>query len=172
MLNAGVPGGPKLIGFDLNGTNVVTITFPATVVAANSSPNDVRFDLRGEGFACITDDSPQRPGIVVVNLSSGQSRRHLDNHPSAVSPESGFIPFHNGAPTYLHPPIAPNAITFFNQVVPHPDVVLEGLAVGDKPQRKYPGPAVQDQGGTGSHADGLEPDDQRFIYLGAPGKPG
>lgn len=95
MLNAATPGGPKLVGFDLNGTNVATITFPATVVAMDSSLNDVRFDLRGEGFAYITDSSPQRPGIVVVNLASGQSWRHLDNHPS-VSAESGFIPVHNG----------------------------------------------------------------------------
>lgn len=95
MINAVTPGGPKLVGFDLNGTTIATITFPSTVVAADSSLNDVRFDLRGGGFAYITDSSPQRPGIVVVDLASGASWRHLDNHPS-VSPESGFIPFHNG----------------------------------------------------------------------------
>lgn len=95
VLNAATPGGPKLVGFDLNGTTIATITFPTVVVAEDSSLNDVRFDLRGEGFAYITDSSPQHPGIVVVNLTSGESWRHLDGHPS-VSAQSGFIPFHNG----------------------------------------------------------------------------
>ncbi|KAL1943936.1 hypothetical protein VTO73DRAFT_3754 [Trametes versicolor] len=192
MLNAATPGGPKLVGFDLNGTKVAAITFPATVVAMDSSLNDVRFDLRGGGFAYITDSSPQRPGIVVVNLASGQSWRHLDNHPS-VSAESGFISFHNGVPTYLHPPIDPNAITFFNRFA------VDGIALSEDGEFLYYTPlagrrlfrvptsflkvqpsstnpsaivlanqAVQDLGETGSHADGLETDDRGFIYLGAP----
>ncbi len=96
MLLAATPGGPKLVGYDLNGTTFATITFPDSVVAADSSLNDVRFDLRGDGFAYISDSSMQRPGIVVVNLKTGESWRHLDGHPS-VSPQAGFIPFHNGS---------------------------------------------------------------------------
>ncbi|KAI0777755.1 major royal jelly protein-domain-containing protein [Trametes elegans] len=192
VLNAATPGGPKLVGFDLNGTTIATITFPTVVVAEDSSLNDVRFDLRGEGFAYITDSSPQHPGIVVVNLTSGESWRHLDGHPS-VSAQSGFIPFHNGVPTYLHPPIAPNSITFFNRFA------VDGIALSADGEFLYYTPlagrrlwrvptsvlkvqpssanpnaaivanqAVQDVGETGSHADGLETDDQGFIYLGAP----
>ncbi|EIW55641.1 uncharacterized protein TRAVEDRAFT_50125 [Trametes versicolor FP-101664 SS1] len=130
MLNAATPGGPKLVGFDLNGTKVAAITFPATVVVTDSSLNDVQFDLRGDGFAYITDSSPQRPGIVVANLASGQSWRHLDNHPS-VSAESGFIPFHNGVPTYLHPPMDPNAITFFNRFA------VDGIALSEDGEFLY-----------------------------------
>ncbi len=96
MLLAATPGGPKLVGYELNGTTFATITFPDSVVAADSSLNDVRFDLRGDGFAYISDSSMQRPGIVVGNLKTGESWRHLDGHPS-VSPQAGFIPFHNGS---------------------------------------------------------------------------
>jgi hypothetical protein len=94
-LLAAVPGGPKLVGFDQNGTSFTTITFPPNVVAADSSLNDVRFDLRGGGFAYITDSSPQRPGIVIVDLASGASWRHLDGHPS-VSFVPGFVPVYDG----------------------------------------------------------------------------
>ena len=95
MLLAATPGGPKLVAFDLNGTKVQSFTFPDAVVAADSSLNDMRFDLRAEGFAYLPDSSTQRPGIVVVNLTSGESWRHLDGHP-AVSAENGFVPVHNG----------------------------------------------------------------------------
>ncbi|TFK90328.1 hypothetical protein K466DRAFT_644489 [Polyporus arcularius HHB13444] len=192
MLLAATPGGPKLVGYELNGTTFATITFPDSVVAADSSLNDVRFDLRGDGFAYISDSSMQRPGIVVVNLKTGESWRHLDGHPS-VSPQAGFIPFHNGIPTYLHPPTPPNAITFFNRFA------VDAIALSDdgeflyyaplagrqlwrvptsvlkvQPSSTNPGAAVlaqqavQSMGDTGSHADGLETDDQGFIYLSAP----
>ncbi|KAI0646379.1 major royal jelly protein-domain-containing protein [Trametes meyenii] len=192
ILNAAVPGGPKLVGFDLKGRRFATITFPSTVVEADSSLNDVRFDLRGGGFAYITDSSPQRPGIVVVDLANGQSWKHLEGHPS-VQAQSGFIPFHNGVPTYLHPVTAPNAITFFTRFA------VDGIALSADGEYLYYTPlagrrlyrvptsvlkeqpsstnpnavivanqAVQDLGDMGSHADGLETDDQGFIYLGAP----
>ena len=67
-LLATVPGGPKLVGFDLR---------------------------RGSQFAYITDSSPQRPGIVVVNLQTGASWRHLDGN-RAVSVVPGFVPMHDG----------------------------------------------------------------------------
>lgn len=95
ILFATVPGGPKLVGFDLSGNSFASITFPADVVFADSSLNDVRFDLRGGGFAYITDSSPQHPGIVVIDLATGASWRHLDGHP-AVSIDSTFVPSYNG----------------------------------------------------------------------------
>ena len=136
VLLAATPGGPKLVGFDLNGTRIATFTFPTSVVAADSSLNDVRFDLRGDGYAYITDSSLQRAGIVVINLTTGESWRHLDGHPS-VTAQSGFITMHNGSeyyfifadvlvanfhvptvPIYIHPPTPPNAIAFFAPVSP------------------------------------------------------
>lgn len=95
ILLAAVPGGPKLVGFYLNGTNFITYTFPDYVVYADSSLNDVRFDLRGGGYAYITDSSPNHAGIVVVNLASGASWRHLDGLP-AVTPDPVFVPAYDG----------------------------------------------------------------------------
>ena len=91
-------GGPKLIGVDLSTDRVIqTILFPTTVAFADSYLNDVRFDLRphistsGKGVAYITDSSTEgRNGIVVVDLGSGESWRHLDNTPE-VRPERGFV---------------------------------------------------------------------------------
>lgn len=94
-LLAAVPGGPKIIGFYLNGTNFATYTFPANVVYADSSINDVRFDLRGGGYAYLTDSSPNRPGLIVLDMATGQSWRHLDNHQS-VTPDNGFVPVYDG----------------------------------------------------------------------------
>ena len=75
-------GGPKLVGVDLESNEVVkTIVFPGTVAYAESYLNDVRFDLtKGEeGVAYITDSSSEgRNGIVMVDLGSGESWRHLD----------------------------------------------------------------------------------------------
>lgn len=94
-LFAAVPGGPKLVGFYLNGTSFVTYTFPDYVVYADSSLNDVRIDLRGEGYAYITDSSPYRPAIVVINLSTGESWRHLDGS-LMTSPDPAFVPVYDG----------------------------------------------------------------------------
>ncbi|KAJ3012090.1 hypothetical protein NUW54_g1975 [Trametes sanguinea] len=174
MLNAATPGGPKLVGFDLNGATIASITFST------------------KGFAYITDSSAQRPGIVVVNLSSGESWRHLDGHPS-VSVQDDFIPFHNGVPTYLHPPTIPNAVTSFNRFA------VDGIALSPDGEYLYYTPlagrrlwriptsvlqvqpsstnpnaillanqAVQNMGDIGSHTDGLETDNEGFIYLTAP----
>lgn len=106
ILLATVPGGPKLVGFDLSGNPFASITFPSFVVFADSSLNDVRFDLRkGSNFAYITDSSPQHPGIVVVDLSTGESWRHLDGHPS-VTVVSGFVPTHDGGKLVVEIPLS------------------------------------------------------------------
>lgn len=114
---AAVPGGPKLLGFYLNGTNFATYTFPSDVAYADSSLNDVRIDLRGDGWAYITDSSSQRPGIVVLNLATGVSWRHLDLHPS-VSVDQAFLPVYNGGAndiTYLcRPPLTLSHVQFRN----------------------------------------------------------
>jgi sugar lactone lactonase YvrE len=103
-------GGPKLVAVDL-ATNAVTqtIVFPSTVAFPDSYLNDVRFDLRpsltatGKGVAYITDSSSEgRNGLVVVDLGSGASWRHLDNIPE-VSAERGFVPYVWGQPLYYIP---------------------------------------------------------------------
>lgn len=103
-------GGPKLVGVDITTNSVIkTIIFPPTVAYPDSYLNDVRFDLRsgltssGQGVAYITDSSAEgRNGIVVVDLGTGQSWRHLDNIPE-VSAERGFVPYVWGNPLYYIP---------------------------------------------------------------------
>jgi hypothetical protein len=97
-------GGPKLVGFNQDGTLVKTITFPRSVVFADSYLNDVRFDLRanassgGQGVAYITDSSQEgRTGIVVVDIGSGESWRHL-NGAEQTRPDQGFRTSYNGIP--------------------------------------------------------------------------
>lgn len=191
-LLAAVPGGPKLVGFYLNGTNFATYTFPANVVYADSSINDVRFDLRGPGYAYITDSSPNRPGLVVLNLATGESWRHLDGHAS-VSPDTSFVPVFDGVPFYLYPVTTPYAVNNFGLYA------ADGIALSADGEYLYfsplasrhfwriptsylkqqPGPtnpaayllakqAVQSLGESGSNADGMETDSSGYIYSGAP----
>jgi sugar lactone lactonase YvrE len=103
-------GGPKLVAVSLSNDSVIqTIVFPPTVAFPDSYLNDVRFDLRpsltasGLGVAYITDSSLEgRNGIIVVDLGTGESWRHLDGTPE-VRPERGFIPFVWGTPLYQIP---------------------------------------------------------------------
>jgi sugar lactone lactonase YvrE len=93
-------GGPKLVGVSLANNSVFqTIVFPPTVAYADSYLNDVRFDLRAEvtesggGVAYITDSSSEgRNGIIVVDLGTGESWRHL-NAASEVRWERGFVAY-------------------------------------------------------------------------------
>lgn len=114
-------GGPKLVGVSLSNNSVFqTILFPQTVAFPDSYLNDVRFDLRpsisasGQGIAYITDSSSEgRNGIIIADLGTGDSWRHLNNVPS-VRPEPGFFLQVWGVPTYSNPgsgvPITP--VTF------------------------------------------------------------
>ena len=103
-------GGTKLVCVSLDTDEVIqTITFPPNVAYPESYFNDVRFDLRnsitesGKGVAYITDSSPSgKNGIVVVDLGTANSWRHLDGHES-VLPEDGFVPFIWGTPVYSLP---------------------------------------------------------------------
>ena len=103
-------GGPKLIGVNLtNNTIFKTIVFPPDVVYSDSYINDIRFDLRpsitasGQGVGYITDSSQEgRNGIIVVDLGSGKSWRHLDGT-AYVRPETGFLPVIWGETVYSLP---------------------------------------------------------------------
>jgi len=104
-------GGPKLVCVDITTDSVVqTIVFPPTVAFPDSYINDVRFDLRpdlsgttGKGVAYITDSSSEgRNGLIIVDLGSGASWRHLDGI-AEVRAERGFVPFVWGQPLYYIP---------------------------------------------------------------------
>jgi hypothetical protein len=113
-------GGPKLIGVNLsNNTIFKTILFPPTVAYPDSYLNDVRFDLRsnlsgtaGEGIAYITDSSTEgRNGIVMADLSTGESWRHLDGN-SAVHPQTQHVDYLWGEVIYAAQPGLP--FTYLN----------------------------------------------------------
>lgn len=93
--------GPKLWAYDINtGKRVKAISFPTDVAMKLTYLNDVRFDLnRGsQGTAYITDSGVG--GIIVVDLASGESWRHLDQHPS-VLPTPGLIQQSEGEPLLM-----------------------------------------------------------------------
>ncbi|KAK4549005.1 hypothetical protein LTR36_008778 [Oleoguttula mirabilis] len=101
-------GGPKLVGIHLNNNTVFqTIVFPTTVAYSDSYLNDVRFDLRanlsgtsGKGVAYITDSSSEgRNGLIVADLGTGKSWRHLDGNP-AVHPIQQWLAYLWGVPLY------------------------------------------------------------------------
>lgn len=103
-------GGPKLIGVNLTDNSIFqTILFPQTVAYPDTYLNDVRFDLRpnstasGQGLAYITDSSLEgRNGIIIVDLGTGESWRHLDGT-EYVRPEQQFLAFVHGQPLYFIP---------------------------------------------------------------------
>jgi sugar lactone lactonase YvrE len=109
LVNAS-PGGPKLVGVDIStGSVFKTIVFPPTVAYPDSYLNDVRFDLRpsvtasGYGVAYITDSSSEgRNGIVIVDLGTAESWRHLDGIKETRA-ERGFVPYVWGQPLYYIP---------------------------------------------------------------------
>lgn len=191
VLLAASPGGTKLICVDISTNSVVqTIVFPPTVAFPDSYVNDVRFDLRpsltatGKGIAYITDSSSEgRNGIIVVDLGSSASWRHLNNIPE-VRAERGFVPFVWGNPLYYIPGPGEPLTT-----VP---LGSDGIALSADGEELYFGPvggrglysiptarlrdrsassellaqgAVKDHGQRGV-SDGFETDTNGFIYAG------
>ena len=167
------PGGPKLVCVDLNRDEVVrTIELPPDVAMPTTYLNDVRFDLsRGDaGMAFITDSGihPEHPmGLIVVDLGSGRSWRHLTGHPT-VTPAEGHLVVIDGQP--------------------FPDILMgsDGIAISADGARLFYCPlasrrlysvatdaladpngdveaTLEDHGEKGA-SDGLEPDDQGRIY--------
>ncbi|PSK46373.1 Pentatricopeptide repeat-containing protein 2, mitochondrial [Elsinoe australis] len=100
-------GGAKLVGVDLTTNSVIkTITFPNNVAYPDTYLNDVRFDLNpdltesGQGVAYITDSSVEgRTGLIVVDLGSGESWRHLDGSPT-VQGDRQFLAYVWGRELY------------------------------------------------------------------------
>ncbi|HKL38282.1 MAG TPA: L-dopachrome tautomerase-related protein [Bacteroidales bacterium] len=88
MFQGVVTGGAKLMAFNpQNGELLQKIRFDSLVVRPNSYLNDVRVDTE-KGYAYITDSNDG--AIVVADLSTGRSRRLLDDHYS-TQPELPLV---------------------------------------------------------------------------------
>ncbi|MEH3118849.1 MAG: L-dopachrome tautomerase-related protein [Methylorubrum populi] len=100
--NPVLAGGPKLIRVDL-ATNRVARVYPlAAATKADSFVDDVRFN---GAHAYLTDAGA--PGLIVLDLASGQARRVLDRHPSTLSDRPVSAegkPMHgpDGKPLHIH----------------------------------------------------------------------
>lgn len=119
---------PKLWAYDINSRQrVKAISFPTDVALKMTYLNDVRIDLnRGsEGTAYITDSGAG--GIIVVDLASGESWRHLDGHPS-VMPTPGLVQQHDGEPLMMRKKSG--------EVMP-PDVRSDGIALSPDGKTLY-----------------------------------
>jgi sugar lactone lactonase YvrE len=180
-------GGPKLVGINLAENTVwQTIVLPPDVATPTTYLNDVRFDLSGggRGMAFISDSSAHGPnGIIVVDLTSGESWRRLRGHPS-TRPESPdtFRPLIEGRPFMRRPADGP----------PSPVALgSDGIATSADGRRLYYCPlssrrlysvaldalrdrsmddgavaaTVVDEGDKGTGSDGLESDDAGRLYV-------
>lgn len=186
------PGGPKLIGIDLtNNTIFQTIIFPPDVAYSDSYLNDIRFDLRpsvtatGQGIGYITDSSQEgRNGIVIVDLGTGDSWRHLDNTPE-VRAQRGILPFIWGEVVYNVPrpgqPIAfPGNFGADGIALSADGETLFWSAVGSRTLYSIPTVRLRDRSltselmaeasvvsrGEKGISDGLETDSNGLIYAG------
>ena len=185
-------GGAKLIGVNLsNNTIFKTIVFPPNVAYPDSYINDIRFDLRpnvtasGQGVGYISDSSPEgRNGIIVVDLGTGKSWRHLDGT-SYVHFETGFLPVIWGNAVYSLPngptmPISQSSFGADGIALSADGETLYFSSVGSRYLYSVPTARLLDDGVTSelmaqqavaSHgqkgiSDGLETDSNGFIYGG------
>ncbi|KAK4693251.1 hypothetical protein P7C71_g4120, partial [Lecanoromycetidae sp. Uapishka_2] len=185
-------GGPKLIGVNLtNNTIFKTIVFPPNVVYSDSYINDIRFDLRpsvtatGQGIGYITDSSQEgRNGIVIVDLGTGESWRHLDGT-YYVHPETGFLPVIWGESVYSLPngpnmPISQGTFGADGIALSADGETLYFSAVGSRYLYSVPTARLRDDSqfsellatqsvvshGQKGISDGLETDTNGFIYGG------
>ncbi|KAI1614706.1 major royal jelly protein [Exophiala viscosa] len=80
-----LPEGPKLVQVNLTTNSVARVYNLGNVTLATSLIDDVRFNPAA-GLAYITDAGT--PGIIVLDLSSGDARRVLEDDPTT----KGFMP--------------------------------------------------------------------------------
>ncbi|HEX5891662.1 MAG TPA: L-dopachrome tautomerase-related protein [Nitrososphaeraceae archaeon] len=180
-------GGPKIVCVDLTKDQVIKkILFPQDVALPTTYLNDIRFDLRRgkEGMAFITDSSQKGPnGIIIVDLASGESWRHLHDHPSTKPEElQNFLPIVEGRPFLEQQPDG--------SVKQGAGMGSDGIAISSDGSRLYYCPlgsrklysvdtgtlvdrtsdnrkvadTVVNEGDRGGAADGLESDATGYIY--------
>ncbi|KAL0949011.1 hypothetical protein HGRIS_009109 [Hohenbuehelia grisea] len=197
------PGGPKLLGFDLEGSGARSgqafkkITFPETVLPPSGYLNDIRVDLRpsltksGQGIAYVADSGGF--GIIVIDLGTGKSWRHLDRLRS-TSATPRFLPTLFGIPTYLSTPNSPAfhyenagggggtdgfAISadgesiYFTPLASRDLYRVDAAALRVDPAEDnlaflHVANSVQYLGEFGGQADGMETDSTGKIYLSSP----
>jgi sugar lactone lactonase YvrE len=100
--NQAVPGGPKLVKVDLQ-SDTVERTYPlGDSLTGESFVDDVRFNGT---TAYITDAGD--PGLVILDLESGRTRRVLHHHWSttaqrAITAEGVELRGEDGAPVFIH----------------------------------------------------------------------
>ena len=180
-----VPGGAKLVAFDLNTNAVVqTVVFPADLIGATSFLNDVRFDLtRGRaGVAYVTDASTQGPsGLIVVDLASGNAVRRLAGQASVVGdpqfravvegeqvverpdPESAPARVRNGTDGIALS--ADGRTLYYRPLASRRLYAVDTAALSDFSRSDdQVGATVRDLGEIGLN-DGLETDSQNRVYL-------
>lgn len=113
-----VPGGPKLIKIDVGSNRVSRIYDLAAVTRPWSFVDDVRFN---GVHAYLTDAGS--PGLIVLDLKTGNGRRVLDGHPSTVAQtpliaEGKILRDPNGDPVNVHADqleISPDGKWFYYQ---------------------------------------------------------
>nr|OQO28997.1 hypothetical protein B0A51_03579 [Rachicladosporium sp. CCFEE 5018] len=181
MLNATVPGGPKLVNIDLTTNQIVkTSVFSSDLVKADSYLNDLCID-RAKNAAYLTDSSLEGDNaIVYVDLTSGKGYRYTFKQTKAIY---GTVPWVWGDPMYqvsgLSSAIKPGFITFgADGIAISPDyTLLYFSAVGGRFLYSIPTAAprandfdaaqalVKNTGEKGI-SDGLETDSNGIIYNG------
>lgn len=180
-----VMGGPKLVKVDIpSGKVMQTIVFPPTVAYGDSYLNDVRIDYaHGQGYAYITDSSVEgRNGIIIADLDSGKSWRHLDGN-ADVHPQTQNVPYMWGIPLYAFQPGKPFTYIPFGSdgiALSADSKTLFWKAVGGRYMYSIPTERLRDNS-MGSEVlaqnsintlsqsgitDGMETDSNNYIYHG------
>lgn len=99
-----LPDGPKLVQFNLT-TNEVQRVYPmGNFLRSDSLLDDVRFN-EAAGKAYLTDAGS--PGLIVLDLATGEGVRVLNDHPSTTayfpsSAEGSFVHAPGGGYLYIH----------------------------------------------------------------------
>ena len=183
------PGGTKVIGVHLtNDTIFKTIVFPPDVAYPDSYLNDLRIDLNHgeEGIIYITDSSGEgRNGIVMADIATGETWRHLDLHP-AVRTQQQFVFSNWGQTLYGAPaprPGTPFAYTNFGAdgiALSANGDTLFWKAVAGREMFSIPTERLRDRSATSEWlaqasirnwgqtgvSDGMETDSNNLIYHG------
>lgn len=189
LLNATVPGGPKLINIDLTTNSIIqTIIFSADLVQPDSYVNDVRIDRNpklsgtsGKGAAYITDSAIDgNNAIIFVDLGTGKGFRYPFKE---TKPIYGTVPFVWGEPMYqvtgVTSALKPGYLTFGSDgIAISPDMkTLYFSAIAGRFLYSVPTANLRSGGFSAAQAavknlgekgisDGLETDSRGIVYNG------
>ena len=115
-----LPDGPKLVQFNLTSNTVQRVYPMGNLLRSNSLLDDVRFNPM-TGKAYLTDAGS--PGLIVLDLASGEGVRVLNDHPSTtaffpVSAKGAFVHAPDGGGLYIHADqleVSPDGVYFYYQ---------------------------------------------------------